>query len=159
MNCLNENDTISSEKIRSIQPKIMNTAEGTKYEGRNFPKRCHPAGIRASPAKTERIGHHSLIIMGIILSAERKRKKPTSRKKAAKKRYVERLLSFTAKNAHPEPVITKKNELNMDILDVLARLSRRKAQPRNINKRPKIKISRAVICFILMWRITIIISL
>jgi hypothetical protein len=82
---------------------------------------------------------------GMILRAERNRKKPTSMKKAAKKRYKERLLSFIAKTAQPDPRITKKKEANTDIREVPAIFPRRNALPRNMSKRPIIKMSRAAL--------------
>lgn len=81
----------------------------------------------------------------MIPKAERKRKKPSIRKKAAKKRYVERLLSLTAKTAQRIPAITKKKAKNTEIPEVPARDPRRKADPRNINKRPAIKTNQAAI--------------
>jgi hypothetical protein len=52
-------------------------------------------------------------------------------------------LSFIAKTAQPEPRITKKKASKTDIREVPARFPKRKALPRNMNKRPMIKISRA----------------
>jgi hypothetical protein len=140
-----EKGTILKEKTSSPDPKMTNAMEGTTYRLRNAPYRCQPAGKRASPEKTDMRGQASENSTGMIFRAERNRKKPTSIKKAAKNRYKERLLSFIAKTAQPDPRITKKKAAKTDIRDVPARFPRRKALPRNMSNRPLIKISRATV--------------
>ncbi|MHB9293814.1 hypothetical protein Holit_02933 [Hollandina sp. SP2] len=140
-----EKGTILNEKTSSTDPKMTNAKEGTTYQLRSDPYRCQPAGKRASPEKTDIRGQASENATGMIFKAERNRKKPTSIKKVAKKRYKERLLSLIAKTAQPEPRITKKKATNTDIREVPARFPIRKALPRNMSKRPIIKISRAMV--------------
>jgi hypothetical protein len=90
-------------------------------------------------------GQASANATGMICKAKRNKKKPTNIKKVAKKRYKERLLSFIAKTAHPEPRITKKKATKTDIREVPDKFPRRKALPRNMSKRPMIKINRATL--------------
>ncbi|MDR2798758.1 MAG: hypothetical protein LBB80_10500 [Treponema sp.] len=140
-----EKGTILKEKTSNKDPKMTNAMEGTTYQLRSPPYRCHPAGKRASPEKTDMRGQASENATGMIFRAERNRKKPTNIKKVAKKRYRERLLSFIAKTAQPEPRITKKKATKTDILEVPARFPMRKALPKNMSKRPIIKISCATL--------------
>jgi hypothetical protein len=81
---------------------------------------------------------------GMILRADKKRKNPTNIKKAAKKRYRERLLSFIANTAQPDPRITKKKANKTETREVPARCPRRKALPKNMSKRPIIKTNQAM---------------
>jgi hypothetical protein len=90
-------------------------------------------------------GQDSEKVTGMIFRAARNRKKPTSIKKAARKRYRERLLSFIAKTAQPEPKMTKKKATKTDIREVPVRFPRRNALPRNISRNPIIKTSRATV--------------
>jgi hypothetical protein len=145
MNWEKEKGTILKEKISSTEPKMTKAKAGTIYQLRRAPYRCHPAGIRASPEKTDMSGQAWEKATGMIFKAERNRKKPTCIKKAAKKRYKERLLSFMAKTAQAEPRITKKKATNTDIRDIPARFPMRNALPRNMSKRPLMNTNRATV--------------
>jgi hypothetical protein len=145
MNWENEKGTILKEKTSSIDPKMTNAIEGTTYRLCSAPYRCQPAGKRAIPEKTDMRGQDSEKVTGMIFRAARNKKKPTSIKNAARKRYRERLLSFMAKTAQPEPKITKKKATKTDIREVPVRFPRRNALPRNIRRNPIIKISRATV--------------
>jgi hypothetical protein len=141
----NEKGTILKEKTSSTDPKMTNAIEGTTYRLCSAPYRCQPAGKRASPEKTDIRGQASEKVTGMIFRAARNKKKPTNIKKVARKRYRERLLSFIAKTAQPEPKITKKKAAKTDIREVPARFPRRNALPRNMSRNPIIKISRATV--------------
>ena len=79
----------------------------------------------------------------MIPRAKRKRNKPDWRKSAAKKRYRERRFSFIAKAARAIPRITNMKEINTGALGFSIDELKRKAVPRNMRKKPIIKINRA----------------
>jgi hypothetical protein len=140
---LKEKGTIRNENTMRKQPRKTNATEGTTNWMRIAPNRCHPAGKRASPAKTDSKGQLWEKVKGRICREERKRKNPTWRKNAAKNRYRDRLFNLMAKNAQTAPIITKKKALSMEQRAIPWRVPRRKALPRNISKSPAIKARRA----------------
>jgi hypothetical protein len=91
------------------------------------------------------MGHQWENSRGMILRAKRKKKKPTWIKKAAKKRYRDRLLSLMAKTAQPAPRMIKKKAPMVDKGEPPLVVPKRKALPRSIDKRPIINIKRAII--------------
>jgi hypothetical protein len=125
------------------QPRKTNTTEGTTKRVRIAPKRCHPAGKRASPAKTDSRGQLWEKVKGRIWREERKRKNPTRRKNAAKNRYRDRLFNLMAKKAQMAPIIIKKKALSMENRAIPWRVPRRKALPRSMSRRPVINARRA----------------
>ena len=127
------------------QPRKTNTTEGTAKRVRMAPKRCHPAGKRASPAKTDSKGQLWEKVKGRMRREERKRKKPTRRKKAAKNRYRDRLFNLIAKKAKMAPILIKKKALSMENRTIPWRVPRRKAIPRSISRRPAINAKRAAV--------------
>jgi hypothetical protein len=141
--CLKEKGTIRNEKIMRKQPRKTKATEGTTKRMRMAPKRCHPAGKRASPAKTDSRGQLWEKVKGRICREERKRKNPTRRKKAAKNKYRDRLFNLMAKKAQMAPIITKKKALSMEKRAIPWRVPRRKALPRNISSSPVMNARRA----------------
>jgi hypothetical protein len=143
MNCLNEKLTMSREKIKSTTPRTIKATAGTRYRILITPLKCQPDGIRARPAKIETEGHHFSKARGMILSEERKRKKPTRMKKVAKNRYRDRLFNLTAKKAQADPIIIKKKAVNTEIPEIPAMVPNRNAQPNSMSRRPPKKMKRA----------------
>jgi hypothetical protein len=96
------------------------------------------------PENTEMRGHAWEKDTGMILREKRKRKKPTSRKKVAKKRYRDRLLSFIARKAKRDPAMTNIKLISTEIREIPVREPSRKALHRNIRNNPAINTSLAV---------------
>lgn len=126
----------SNENINKTLPKITKAAEGTRYRGLIFPYLCQPAIKREIPAKIEKNGHKSDNGKGIICKDDRKRKNPNWRKNAAMKKYKDLLFNFTAITAKTAPIITTRNEMSTEILDVPEIVPRREAIPKSMSKSP-----------------------
>jgi hypothetical protein len=76
---------MSSEKKSKNQPKAAKTTAGKKKIALSLPWRRQPAGIRDSPAKTERRGQNSVQWKGKSSISSRAKKNPARRKKHEKK--------------------------------------------------------------------------
>ena len=122
---------------------MIKAAEGIIYCKRIFLKLLQPAGKRATPEKTESKGHALAKERGAKSIHDRKRKIPTRKKKAAKKRYSERLLSFKASNAQPTPRKIRKKAIGTITWEILAIELQSSVQPRSMKKTPIIRISLA----------------
>jgi len=143
INWANEKATLPRAKIIRPAPNRINVTDGTMYFALNALYRCQPAGKRASPEKIDKSGHNCENLSGMIPSAKRRRNKPDWRKSAAKKRYSERRFSFIAKTARAIPRITSINEIKTGALGFSIEELNKKAVPRNMRKKPIIKINRA----------------